>query len=107
MSGSGGTVYDPEPPVTACDLLNFPSILNSPNPIVVPQLGVGTVLQVVAQPRADGTLVVVAMHGPLVAGSITSDQLLRLIDCTSDGHHYVAEVTSIKGAKVDVYVRHV
>jgi hypothetical protein len=106
MSGSGGTVYDPEPPKSSCDKLTFNSILNSPNPAVVPTLIAGTILQVAGQPRADGTLVVVALHGNAVAGSITSDLLLRLIDCMNAGHDFVAEITAVRGARVDVHVRH-
>jgi hypothetical protein len=106
MSGSGGTVYDPEPPRSPCERLSFNTILNSPNPGVVPLLRAGALLDIVAEPRSDGLIIVVARHGNAIAGAITSDQLLQLIECLKGGHRFVADVLSVKTSRVDVLVRH-
>lgn len=105
MSGTGGTVYDPQPPPSDCDRLTFRTVLNSPVPQVVAGIGVGVRLDIVAEVRAGGLQVALALHEQQRAGAITSDALARLLQCMSNGHEYVAEVTKKTGARVEVQVR--
>jgi hypothetical protein len=104
MSGSGGSVYDPEPPQTSCDKLAFATILNSPVPAVVKRIKKDDVLDVALQQRG-AVQVVVVLHQGDVAGAITADVLPQLISCIENGHEYEAEVRGVAGSKVDVHVR--
>lgn len=84
-------------------MLIFRTTLNSPKPAVVKKLKKDDVLEVEAK----------APRGPVIAktatgeeaGSITSDLLLRLLECIAEGFSYVAIVRSISGGQVDVEIR--
>ena len=108
MCGNGGTVYDPTPPASPCERLTFRTVLNSPVPHVVLEIAKRSREETV---RLDigieqrGTLqVAVALLEGQIAGAITSDALIRLVECIKAGNDYVAEVRSIAGARVEVQV---
>lgn len=103
MSGSGGTIYDPEPPPLRCERLTFKTVLNSPNPGVIHGLAAGDELDLTVSKR-NGFDVVEAVYQGDVAGSITSDLVPKLVDCASEGFVYVADVLSINGGRVEVEV---
>lgn len=78
--------------------------LNSPNPQVVPTLNVGDSLMVVlntAGPRA--ILEVHAAAG--IAGALTHNGHLAIIECMRAGHQYAADVVSRSGAAITLQVR--
>jgi hypothetical protein len=106
MSGGGGGVGGGGPPSTPkidCSRLIFRTTLNSPKPAVVRNLKKDQVLEVEAKgPRGP---VVVKTRAGEEAGSITSDQLLSLLECIAEGFSYVAVVRSISGGQVDVEIR--
>jgi hypothetical protein len=118
MSGSGGGDGDrwrptapPEKPSgrkpkdggkpNPCDIVEKTN-LNSPNRQVLTGLKVGDVLDVEFRPPA---LVAVTVPKKLVAGSITSPSMNRILGCIKQGEHYEAEVLSISGAICQVEVR--
>lgn len=95
--GGGGGAND------ACDI-HEAATLNSPNRKVVATLRSGDVLDVVLRPGPPRQLV--AEHNGSVAGSITSPQSTRIIQCINrDGRQYVAEVTSVRGGLCRVEIR--
>lgn len=95
--GEGGGANDP------CDI-HEAATLNSPNRKVVATLRSGDVLDVVLRPGPPRQLV--AEHNGSVAGSITSPQSTRIIQCINrDGRRYVAEVTSVRGGICRVEIR--
>ena len=108
MCGNGGTVYDPTPPTSPCERLTFRTVLNSPVPNVVWEIAKRFQQEPVRldiQIQLRGTLqIAVALLDQQVAGAITSDALVRLIECIRQGNEYVAEVRSIAGARVEVQV---
>ncbi|MGN4071772.1 hypothetical protein ACS0X5_15970 [Burkholderia gladioli] len=109
MSGTGGTVYDATPPRSSCERLTFSTVLNSPVPDVVRvieqavETGVPVQLALVLEVRR-GIQIVVAKYQDQTAGSITSDVLLRLIECMEQQNEYVADVKHVSGARVEVQV---
>ena len=108
MSGSGGTVYDSTRPRGACECLTFRTVLNSPVPDVVSEIGkragVGLV-RLVVEIEVRGTLrIAIASFEGRRAGAITSDALLWLLECIAAGNEYVAEVKTVFGARVEVQV---
>lgn len=105
MSGTGGTVYDPQPPRSDCDRLTFRTILNSPVPDVVATINNEDHLDIVAESRLGGLQVAVALHNGRRAGAITADALVRLLECIAQGNEYIAEVISRSGARVEIQVR--
>lgn len=113
MSGSGGTVYDPQPPRGPCERLTFRTVLNSPVPAVVRAIEAaftanraGLLLDIELDTKPNGLQVVVATYGGERAGSITSDALLRLIECLESGSRFVGEVCDVSGARVEIQVVH-
>lgn len=95
--GGGGGAHEP------CDI-HEAATLNSPNRKIVATLRSGDVLDVVLRPGPPRQLV--AEHNGSVAGSITSPQSTRIIQCiTRDGRQYVAEVTSVRGGICRVEIR--
>jgi hypothetical protein len=99
-AGDGGR----EPPPDPCNITEN-TTLNSPDRTVLASLRVGDMLTVVFQPGPPRRLVAEQSPG-VVAGSITSPSMLQIIQCISrDGHAYVAEVLSIRGAICQVRVR--
>lgn len=99
--GSGGG--PPSTPKVDCSMLIFRTTLNSPKPAVIKKLKKDEVLDVVAK-TTRGPVVVRTAEGE-EAGSITSDQLLRLLECIEEGYSYVAIVHSISGGQVTVEIR--
>lgn len=104
MSGSGGSVYDPQPPQQTCDRLNFKTTVNSPDPAVIGGIQVGDRLDVALDTGGNRKRVVV-LHNGRIAGSITSDTLPQLISCLESGSVFSADVQSVKGGRVEVHVR--
>ena len=99
MSGGGGGGYPPPRQGTNCNIVERVP-LNSAQPAVVPKLKVGYVLDVVLQ---QGTLL--AKHQGAIAGSLTPESLLDLIECIADGNVYGASVVRIQGALCEVEIR--
>ncbi|CAI2431286.1 hypothetical protein [Serratia liquefaciens] len=107
MSGSGGGSYggqfgQADFEVT-CEKLKIDTQLSSPNPQVVAQLTVGTILRI-AQITSQGSQLTVAMYNAIQAGGIASPYIRRLRDCINNGTTYVAKVTAINGGQVRVSV---
>lgn len=101
--GGGGGGGPPGTPKTDCSMLIFRTTLNSPKPAVVKKLKKDDVLTVEGKsPRGP---VVVKTADDEEAGSITSDQLIRLLECIAEGFSYAAIVRSISGGQVDVEIR--
>lgn len=110
MSGTGGTVYDPTPPRSACDRLTFRTVLNSPVPSVVRDIQARhshrpVSLEISTETRQGGLQIAVAVFEGQRAGAITSDALARLLECMAQGNNYVADVLSVAGARVEVQVK--
>ena len=80
------------------------TILNSPVPTVVATLQVGDILLVELEthPRKR---VVAKTNANLVAGAITSVNLVDIIECIQSGSVYEAEVLSITGGRIDIEIR--
>jgi len=107
MSGSGGGGYggqfgQADFEVT-CEKLKIDTQLSSPNPQVVAQLTVGTILRI-TQITSQGSQLTVAMYNAMQAGGIASPYIQRLRDCINNGTTYVARVTAINGGQVRVSV---
>src|SRR5687767_7300964 len=78
--------------------------LNSPNRNVVATLRSGDLLDVVF--RSGPPRQLLAEHNGSIAGSITSPQSTRIIQCISrEGREYVAQVTSVRGGICRVEIR--
>ncbi|EPF6564024.1 MULTISPECIES: hypothetical protein [Serratia] len=107
MSGSGGGNYggqfgQADFEVT-CEKLRIDTQLSSPDPLIVPQLTVGSILKI-AQITSLGAQLTVAMYNGRQAGGIASPYIQRLRDCINNGTSYVAKVTAINGGQVRVSV---
>lgn len=108
MSGTGGTVYDATPPIVSCERLNFKTILNSPNPAVISKIKRAlslsqVLLDIQIQKRGELRIAAAIFEGE-IAGAITSDSLLRLMECIETNYSYVADVRDVTGARVEVQV---
>lgn len=95
--GGGGTGVDP------CDIVSLTN-LNSPNPAVVPTLRPGDVLDVRLQAGPPRVLQARTAAGQ-VAGSITSPEMPRIIDCIRQGVIFVADVVTVRGGVCQVRIR--
>lgn len=104
MSGSSGGGGGNEPPNSSCESLVFETLLSSPKPNVIAQLGVGTILSVGTQ-QSGGVTVVVVLHQGQVAGGLASPQVARLRECIAQGTQYEARVLSISNGQVRVRVK--
>jgi hypothetical protein len=99
MSGSGGgggSRFDSGPggQSSKCEELVILTPLNSPVPAVVKKLRKDSRL-VVSKTSVGGVVrVEVVTSDGEVAGSITSAQMMRLIECMDQGVNYVAVVTN-------------
>jgi hypothetical protein len=103
MSGSGGGGWDREPKDDCATLTQF-TTLNSPNQAVLKKLKKGDVLQISVK-KAGKAVVVEALYGADVAGTITSSIIQRLAECIEKGFQYVAEVQDeVKGGACKVHV---
>ena len=94
-SGGGG---QPDP----CDIVSVTN-LNSPNPAAIRTFRPGDVLQVAYQAGPPRLLLATTSAG-VVAGSITSAEMPRIIACINKGVGYVAEVLSVRGGLCQVRV---
>lgn len=107
MSGSGGGSFSGQfgqaDFEVTCEKLTIDTQLSSPDPQVVAQLSVGTIMDI-RQVNLKGTLLTVAMHNGRQAGGIASPFIQRLRDCMSMGTTYVARVSAINGGQVRVSV---
>ncbi|MGQ7935504.1 hypothetical protein [Paraburkholderia sp. D1E] len=56
--------------------------------------------------RPNGLQVAIATYNGQRAGSITSDALLRLIECIESGSSFIGEVRDVSGARVEIQVVH-
>src|ERR1043165_7460531 len=77
-----------------CAALAFQTVLNSPQPAIVAQLSVGIVLDVDAVQVRPGQYRVEAKYNGNLAGTITSINMMDLINCIQGGHRYKAIVVS-------------
>lgn len=84
-------------------MLVIRTTLSSPKPDVVKTLHEKDVLQV--EKLAPTGPVVLKTPDGKEAGSITSGQLLRLMQCIDEGYRYVAVVKAVDKGKVEVEVR--
>jgi hypothetical protein len=100
MSGSGGGGYGgPTRSSTDCNIVERVP-LNSPQASVVSTLKPGDRLDVELRES-----VLVAVYKGTVAGALTPQSLLDLIDCIGKGRHYVANVLQLRGAFCEVEIR--
>jgi hypothetical protein len=102
--GGGGTPHDDRP--VDCENLSIPTVLNSPVAKVVATLKKGDRLVVVQNKSAGYSRLEAEAPNGKVAGSLTPDELLDIVDCMNRGHKYVAIVTSEpEGAVVKVRIQ--
>ena len=88
-----------------CASLMVETILNSPNPEVVPNLKKGQVLAIeLREASGKATLVAVTDDGE-TAGSVTSPIVARILECIRRGFQYVARVQKTSGGCCDVEIR--
>lgn len=85
-----------------CDIISLTN-LNSPVPAVVTALRSGDVLDVHLQVGPPRILQARTSAG-LVAGSITSPEMARIIECIRQGVVFVADVMSVSGGICQVRV---
>lgn len=96
--GRGGTAPD-------CAIVEQ-TVVNSPNPDVVPTLTVGDRLAVERKKdQAHRPLLVALNKGKEVVGSLTPRRLHEILACIDLGTVYVAVVMSRSGGKVGVEIR--
>lgn len=99
MSGGGGGGYGgPTRQGSDCNIVERVP-LNSPQPAVVRTLKVGDVLDVEELNQA-----LIARHQGAIAGSLTPQRLLDLLDCIERGNVYVAVVCKVKGGLCEVEI---
>jgi hypothetical protein len=103
MGGSGSGGWTPTPPQSSCATLAFRASLNSPQPAVLAQLTVGTILTVAL--AASPQQAVYALLNGAPAGSLTGPRITSLINCLQNGFRFEAEVMSIHGGNCAVDVR--
>jgi hypothetical protein len=99
-SGGGGGGAGGTP--SACVFVEN-TLLNSPNQAVIQTLAPGAVLKVELELGPPVRVVAKAPSGQ-IAGSLTGAKLPQLIECMKAGVDYQAQVTSIRGGRVDVRV---
>lgn len=102
MSGSGGGGWNDQPSDN-CATLSQQTTLNSPNKAVLSNLAKGNLLDVRVKTMGKG-VIVEALYGGQVAGSITSSIIQRLAECIEKGYEYVAEVIDLQGGACRVHV---
>lgn len=90
-SGGGGRVAAIEP---SCGDINFETVLNSPVQQVLSQLRKGDCLKVELR-TSDKRRTVIASRSGQPAGSITSSDLQRLIECLGKGMTFRAIVLEV------------
>lgn len=95
--GGGGAGVDP------CAIVQR-APLNSPKPAVAGTLNAGDMLKVVLNEASGRPILEVHAVGG-IAGALTHNGHLRLVECIRQGHEYVAEVKGRQGGAVDLLVR--
>ncbi len=96
VGGDGGQI-----PKSNCKDLSFTTNLRSPNPRVLRNLHIDSILNIEIDPDSGA---VVAMHNHQIAGSITSAHLAQLIRCMGNDFTYIATVQSIDGGNCEVLI---
>lgn len=94
MGGSGSGGYTPSVPTNPCASLTFQAAINSPQPNVVAQLSVGSILDVSI--GSTGQTVTVEFQGKQ-AGVLTGMQVAQLVNCIRSGFQYQADVVQLRG----------
>lgn len=98
-SGSGAGSSDSDP----CAITQR-APLNSPRPPIVATISIGDILQIQLNESGTRTILeVVAAAG--LAGALTHNGHIRLIDCIRQGFQYEAVVVGLTGGAVDLLVR--
>jgi len=97
IGGGGGGGNDQ----VTCETLIVKTVLNSPNPEVVPHLREGEILSI----ELRGTSLVAMTANGEIAGSITSTMMAKILECIRRGFKYVALVKKISGGHCDVEIR--
>lgn len=77
-----------------CEGISIPTLLNSPVAKVVATLKKGDRLTVVQDKSAGFSRLEAHTPGGKVAGSLTPNEVLDIINCMNKGHKYVAVVTN-------------
>lgn len=103
MSGSGSRGWISTPPRDVCSTLTFRVTLNSPQPAVLAQLAAGALLTVSIAPLPQTA--VYLLHNQQIAGSLTGQKIISLINCIQNGYQFEAEVISVLGGLCTVDVR--
>ena len=105
MSGSSGGGYGGgfERAGVSCDDLIINTQVGSPRAALIPQLQVGSTLDVQIQQQNNISVVVLVLNGQIVGG-ITAPEVQQLRECIQAGTAYVARVTSISGAHIGVRI---
>jgi hypothetical protein len=100
-SGSGGG-GQPDPPASC--LFSFTTTLNSPVPSVLAQLRISDVLDVQILNQSPERIG--AVHPTLgLAGTITAQEVTRLLNCLRGGFHYDAVVIELRSPVCRIEVR--
>jgi hypothetical protein len=77
--------------------------LNSPKPAIVTAIKIGDVLRVVLN-ETSGRPILEVHSGAGVAGALTHNGHLQLVDCIRKGRSYSATVAGIRGGAVDLEI---
>lgn len=102
-AGTSGIGGDGE---SDCASLFDRTILNSPDPNVLSQLGKGDVLPLILREDGGRKILLAVTQEGAPAGSVTSALLSRLVNCIEiEGVGYVAIVENIDGGKCTVQIR--
>ena len=101
--GDGGPDWVSEPG-DDCGKLSEVTTLNSPNRDVLNAIRKNDVLEITLR-RTGKSVIVEALHGGKVAGTITSSIIQKLADCIDKGYVYVADVIEeVKGGACKIRV---
>jgi hypothetical protein len=89
-----------------CQIIQFDTVLFSPDPAVLAELAVGGKLSVEVQREGGAPTVSAFDEQGRRAGSISAGNLPRLVICIEDGNRYFADVIKVEGAECRVRVHH-
>lgn len=108
MSGSNGGGgnsggYNDEIP---CEKLRFEAQITSPQPAIVATLVAGDAVDIYVV-NMKGQIVVQVLKNNQVAGGLAGPDATRLRNCLENGHQYKAEVRSINGGQVRIWIEHI
>jgi hypothetical protein len=101
--GGSGSGWTPTPAGNPCNTLSFRSAVNSPQPALLANLKVGSVLKVKLQTSPQTAVIV--EHKTKTVGALTGPKVARLIDCLLNGYTFEADVLSVAGGECQVEVR--